>query len=223
MSSYFAGRLSKEMSAPLWRGAIWIRARLPKDDLLFAVSFTILLGCLGLPGRVQAQAQPAPQSLFRPPPLSAESLPPGSPGAGEELFAGKVHFRNGGPACASCHSIAGLPFPNGGTLGPDLSGVYHKLGPQGTQTAMQTLYFHVMTAIYDPHPLTVQERADLIAFFKQAATQPKPRWNTQIIVLIGFIGFLILLSITHFVWRDRLKSVRRAMVERATRQGGIHS
>ncbi|MGH9448362.1 MAG: c-type cytochrome, partial [Terriglobia bacterium] len=119
--------------------------------------------------------------------------------------------------------IAGLPFPNGGTLGPDLTGVYHKLGPQGIETAMKTLYFHVMTSIYDQRPLTLQERADLVAFFEEAASKPTPRLNTQLIALIAFIGFLILLSITRFVWRDRLKSVRRTMVERAMRQGGFHS
>ncbi|MGH9431188.1 MAG: hypothetical protein ACRD3T_06570 [Terriglobia bacterium] len=88
---------------------------------------------------------------------------------------------------------------------------------------MKTLYFHVMTSIYDQRPLTLQERADLVAFFEEAASKPTPHLNTQIIALMAFIGFLILLSITHFVWRDRLKSVRRTMVERAMRQGGLHS
>jgi hypothetical protein len=87
------------------------------------------------------------------------------------------------------------------------------------RVATKTLYFHVMTAIYDPHPLTLSERADLVAFFEQAATQPKPRLNTEIVALIAFIGFLILLGITHFAWRDRVKSVRRKMVERALREG----
>jgi hypothetical protein len=81
----------------------------------------------------------------------------------------------------------------------------------------------VMTAIYDPHPLTLSERADLVAFFEQAATRPKPRLNTQIVALIGFAGFLILVGITHFLWRDRLKSVRRKMVERTMHEGRSYS
>jgi len=32
---------------------------------------------------------------------------------GKEFFAGHRPLRNGGPACSSCHSIAGLAFPNG--------------------------------------------------------------------------------------------------------------
>lgn len=156
-------------------------------------------------------------------PLPGETLPEGSAVAGMDLFMGNVRFRNGGPPCSSCHSIAGLPFPNGGTLGPDLTGVYRKLGPQGMQTAVKTLYFHVMTAIYDRHPLTLQERANLLALFKQAGTQPKPRWNTQMVALIAFIGLLILLAITHFLWRDRLKSVRRKMVEKSMRERRSYS
>lgn len=221
MSSYFAGRLSKEISASPRHSSGRGSAPLRRNGPFLAVGFTILLTCL--PRLTSAQAQPVPQSPSQPTAPSSESLPAGSPTRGEEFFAGQAHFRNGGPPCSSCHSIAGLPFPNGGTLGPDLTGVYHKLGAQGMQTAMKTLYFHVMTSIYDAHPLTLQERADLVAFFEEASTEPKPHWNTQIVALIAFIGFLILLLITHFVWRDRLKSVRRTMVERAMRQGGFHS
>lgn len=181
-------------------------ARLLRELVLFSVSSAALLA--GSASRAPAQTQTVPQSPSHPASIPGEMLPAGSPDVGKALFTGKVHFHNGGPACASCHSIAGLPFPNGGTLGPDLTGVYQKLGPHGMQTAMKTLYFHVMTAIYDPHPLTLSERADLVAFFEQAATRPKPRLNTQIVALIAFAGFLILVGITHFLWRDRLKSVR---------------
>lgn len=144
----------------------------------------------------------------------------GSASRGEALFIGKVRFRNGGPPCMSCHSIAGLPFPNGGTLGPDLTKSYRKLGPQGMQPAMQTLFFKVMTPIYDPHPLTSEEQWDLIAFFQEAASGQGPRWNTQIIAGVSIVGLVLLLVITGLVWQDRLKSVRRTLVERAARQEG---
>jgi|SRR5579875_390912 len=220
-STCSVGRPSREIIASLGRSGGRNSSRRPRSNLLLAAGFVILLA--HLPSPALAQGQPVPQSPSQPASLSGESLPPGSPAAGRDLFAGKVQFRNGGPPCASCHSIAGLPFPNGGTLGPDLTGVYHKLGPQGMQSAMKTLYFHVMTSIYDRHPLTVQERADLVAFFKEAATEPKPRLNTQVVALIAFVGFLVLLLITHFLWRDRLKSVRRRMVERAVREGRSYS
>lgn len=143
----------------------------------------------------------------------------GSPARGERLFAGRDHFRNGGPACVSCHTIAGLSFPGGGTLGPDLTHAYKKLGPTGTQSAIQTLYFKVMTQIYGPHPLFPDEQADLMAYLEQAESRPQPQWSTQIILLAAVVLGAIFVAITGFVWRDRVRSVRRALVERATRQG----
>ncbi len=79
--------------------------------------------------------------------------------------------------------------------------------------AVKTLYFRVMTSIYDPHPLTLEERTDLLAFFKEAGTQPPARSNTRFVALVGFLEFCTFLVITRFVWRDRLRSVRRRMVE----------
>jgi mono/diheme cytochrome c family protein len=143
----------------------------------------------------------------------------GSAAQGERLFTGLVHFRNGGPACISCHSIAGLPFPNGGTLGPDLTHAYKKLGPTGTQSAIQTLYFKVMTQIYSAHPLFPDEQADLMSYLQQAESRPQSGWDTQILLLAAVVLAVIFVGITGFLWRDRVRSVRRAMVERATRQG----
>src|SRR5512138_299683 len=76
----------------------------------------VVSGLLLTPGTLYAQSQ---------------QLPPGNPTTGKQLFSGERRFQNGGPACAACHSIAGLPFPNGGVIGPDLTGEYTKLGPEG--------------------------------------------------------------------------------------------
>jgi mono/diheme cytochrome c family protein len=154
-----------------------------------------------------------------PPARVAGNIARGSAPLGEELFTGTIHLRNQGPACISCHRIAGLPFPNGGTLGPDLTGAYKKLGPQGTQSAMQTLYFKVMTPIYGAHPLFPDEQADLMAYLEQAESRPQSQWNTQIVLLAAVVLGAAFVAITGFMWRDRVRSVRRAMVERAAGQG----
>jgi ubiquinol-cytochrome c reductase cytochrome c subunit len=138
---------------------------------------------------------------------------------GEGLFTGATGLRNRGPACVSCHSIAGLPFPNGGTLGPDLTQVYKKLGPQGTQSAMQTLFFRVMTPIYSAHMLAPDEQADLMAFLKQAETESSPQWNTQIILLAALVLGGVFVVLTAIFWKDRVRSVRRALIYRATGHG----
>lgn len=186
------------------------QARLRRQTLSEILAALILCGAFS--GRLSCQAAPVQEM--------PEVPEQGSAIRGKALFVGKVRLRNGGPPCASCHSIAGIPFPNGGTLGPDLTKAYTKLGPEGMQPAMQTLFFNVMTPIYDQHSLTAQEQSDLIAFFQEAASGQAPHWNTQIIAGVSLIGFLILLAITSSLWKDRLKSVRRTMVEKAARQEG---
>src|SRR5690349_6939289 len=66
----------------------------------------------------------------------ASSPQQGLPDAGRHLFTGTVHFKNGGPACVACHNVAGLDFPGGGNMGPDLTGAYAKLGPDGLNSAL---------------------------------------------------------------------------------------
>jgi mono/diheme cytochrome c family protein len=146
---------------------------------------------------------------------------PGSFVRGESLFMGRTHFLNRGPACISCHSIAGLPFPNGGTLGPDLTQTYAKLSPVGTQAAMQTLYFPTMLPIYRDHQLVPQEQADMVAYFKATAAEAKPqeRWTTEILILAALALGIIFVALTAFFWRKRVLSVRRALVVRATGKG----
>lgn len=143
----------------------------------------------------------------------------GSPSRGESLFMGRTHFHNRGPACIACHSIAGLSFPNGGTLGPNLTHTYSTLGPRGTEAAFQTLSFGVMAPIYIDRQLVPQEQADMMAFLKQRDTQPETKWNTQILILIALSLAGLFVVITGFFWKDRVRSVRRALVARATGQG----
>ncbi|MGP0073524.1 MAG: hypothetical protein ACLPWF_16540 [Bryobacteraceae bacterium] len=172
------------------------------------LAVAILAVCLitGLAPQI-ARAQTTPQAA------------PGSALRGERLFTGDTHLHNGGPACVSCHSIAGISFPGGGTLGPDLTRAYRKLGPSGTQSAMQTLYFQVMTPIYGVHPLVPEEQADLMAFLEQAESRQQSQWSTQIVLLAALLLGAAFVALTGFLWRDRVKSVRRALVQRATGQG----
>src|SRR5579864_9097006 len=152
-------------------------------------------------------------------PLVTPQAAQGSGPRGELLFTGANRFRNGGPACVSCHNIAGIPFPGGGTLGPDLTRAYRRLGLRGTQSAMQTLYFQVMTPIYGVHPLVPEEQADLMAFLEQAESRQQSQWSTQIVLLTALLLGAAFVALTGFLWRDRVKSVRRALVQRATGQG----
>jgi hypothetical protein len=84
---------------------------------------------------------------------------------------------------------------------------------------MQTLYFQVMTPIYSVHTLVPDEQADLMAFLEQAEANPESQWNTQIILVASISLGGVLVALTGFLWRDRVKSVRQTLVHRATGQG----
>lgn len=147
----------------------------------------------------------------------------GSAERGEELFTGQIPFRNSGPPCSGCHTVSGLPFPGGGTLGPNLTRTYSKLGPEGLSTALHTLFFPTMAPLYDRHLLTAPERSDLFAFFKQADSRRVLRDRTAAVAAIALAGFAILLFLTWVLWRDRLRSVRRTLVETARSRGSVHA
>ena len=124
--------------------------------------------------------------------------------AGQALFTGARRFNKGGPACVSCHTVAGLAFPNGGSLGPDLTGTYDKLGDVGLEVTVQTLYFPTMVPIFNNRLPTLQEQADLKAFFIDRQSSPPPKDNTLTLVGLALMGCLILLGATWGAGRSRL-------------------
>ncbi len=132
---------------------------------------------------------------------------------GQQLFTGAVPFTNGGPACAACHAISPLPFPGGGSLGPDLGGAYDKFGPAGMEVALETLYFPAMQPVYAQHLLAPDERQDLAAFFH--ASRGAARDATPALALLAAAGCALWLVVAGVVWRGRVRGVRRRLVHAA--------
>lgn len=135
---------------------------------------------------------------------------------GKELFKGGVRLGAGGPACLSCHSVAGVGALGGGKVGPDLTGAYKKYGgAQGLLSALKTLPFPTMAPIFSRNQLTAREQADLIAFLKTAPDLQ--RSGDAAGKLIGFsLAAVALLGILAMaVWRRRLNGVRKPLVNRS--------
>jgi len=128
---------------------------------------------------------------------------------GENLFAGPRRLENDGPACSACHSAGGFGALGGGSLGPDLTNAYAKLGdamilfPETSKT---------MKPIFTERPLTDQEKADLLEFFKTADISERD--TAQVIQLFGVsvAGLVIIAVFTQLIWRRRLRGVRKPMV-----------
>ncbi len=107
-------------------------------------------------------------------------------------------------------------------MGPDLTKVYSKLGPAGLNSALETLYFPAMTPLFAYRPLTAQERRDLAAFFQGAAGQ-QAATATPAVGGIALAGVFALIGVTGFTGRRRLRSVRKALLDRARTQARIPS
>ncbi len=140
--------------------------------------------------------------------------------AGRSLFDGSARLQNGGPPCITCHSISGLPFPNGGSLGPDLTGASALLGPEGMGLALQTLFFPTMNPIFADRLLTLLEQNQLKAFLEQAGKGAPPNDITPLVAALATGGFLILLGLAGGIWRNRLAYVRKAIVHGHGSEGG---
>ncbi len=157
------------------------------------------------PGATQDQpeVEPVPDPI----------LTSGDAESGRMLFIGGTQLANGGPACISCHSVAGVGALAGGTLGPDLTNVHDRYGETGLAAALTSLPFPSMRGVFTEKPLTEDEAADLFAYFAQSSQRSSEPVNVSF-VLIGLGGFLLLLLLSQLIWRKRLRAVRAPLVGR---------
>jgi hypothetical protein len=107
-------------------------------------------------------------------------------------------------------------------MGPDLTGAYAKLGPDGLKSALETLYFPAMSPLFAYRPLTPDERRNLAAYFESINGQQSGT-PTRAISATALVGFLVLIAATGFAGRRRVRSVRKALLERVRLQTGIPS
>lgn len=154
----------------------------------------------------------ANQSKAPPGKTPTESGQEGNPSTGQALFVGNIRLKNGGPPCQSCHNVEGISFLGGGRLGPDLTKVYDRYGDKGLSAVLATIPFPTMQPIFGIHPLTTQEQADLKAFFKEAAARPVQQGGIDVTIMAA-IGYLIAILLIGIIWRRRLISVRKMMVQ----------
>lgn len=147
---------------------------------------------------------------------AARELLAGDAGSGEALFMGNSHFENGGPPCMGCHNVDSKGLLGGGALGPDLTNVSTRYSEAGLAAAMASIPWPTMLPIYDEHPLTPGEQADLIAFLKTTTGQPET--DRELLILgLSLAGLLAAVILAGFVYRRRLKGVRRPLVQRSLR------
>jgi mono/diheme cytochrome c family protein len=142
----------------------------------------------------------------------------GNPETGKELFTGVVRFQNGGPPCMACHSVAGIGALGGGQLGPDLTEVVARYGgAAAVDSFVAGTPTPTMKAVWSQHPLTPEERANVVGFLTQAGVSQRPVQAIWQLTGLAVLGLVILLALAAFNWQKRLRfGVRRPMVAKPT-------
>ncbi|MCP3162557.1 c-type cytochrome [Myxococcus qinghaiensis] len=116
---------------------------------------------------------------------------------GRSLFEGTEPLTNGGAACISCHDVRGLGIAGGGTLGPNLTFAFARMGEKGMRPALAKLEGPMMGALYAKAPLVEEEQYALKAYLADASRDgSRPRADRDffylgvvgLVAALGFIG-----------------------------------
>ena len=176
--------------------------------LLLILLLSLLVGC-GSANEIQTVE-----------PVSAEMIANANVENGRKLFMGYAHFEHEGPPCMGCHSVGENGLLGGGALGPDLTNVSTQRSDieiLGILSNTGTITSPVMQPIYITDPLTAEEQADLLAFLKASVGEPET--DRELLVLgISIIGTIGAAIVFGFIYRNRLRSVRRALVNKAEKE-----
>lgn len=176
--------------------------------LLLILLLSLLVGCSSALATQTAE------------PVSAEMIANANVENGRKLFMGYAHFEHEGPPCMGCHNVGENGLLGGGALGPDLTNVSAQRSDieiLGILSNTGTVTSPVMQPIYITDPLTAEEQADLLAFMKASVGEPETDRELLVfgISIIGTIGAAIVFG---FIYRNRLRSVRRALVNKAQKE-----
>lgn len=139
---------------------------------------------------------------------------------GTGIFVGTRKLSQGGPPCISCHTLGTIGGLGGGRLGPDLTRVYERLGGRKAVGAwLSAPATPTMQAVFRQHPLQSEEILPLLSVFENASRRSEPAdTGTQMNFFIaGFAGASLGLLVMGWVWRKRMRTVRRSMVTAAKR------
>jgi len=137
---------------------------------------------------------------------------------GRGLFTGALHFAAGGPPCASCHTVGGLPGFGGGRLGPDLTTAFARFGGRGELVAyLSEPASETMAPLFHSRPLDPEEILALVAFLMGSAAEGTADSDTDTLafVLAGIGLAALALMALDVRWRRRFRAERGPLVARS--------
>jgi mono/diheme cytochrome c family protein len=129
--------------------------------------------------------------------MFAAKMDPASAEVGQALYEGRLPLKNGGLACAACHTMGA----EGNILGPDLSRVSSKMSEIALSSAIEKSSFKIMDAAYREHPVTKQEAMHVAKYLSQKNPEHRPM-AVSIPLKAGMISAALLLGGLVFVYRS---------------------
>lgn len=127
---------------------------------------------------------------------------------GRDIFLGDRRLQRGGAPCFSCHNTRGEGWMGGGTLGPDLTFAYARLGEKGVGPLLSEMSSPVMRSVYGSAKLEEDEQFAVKAYLADLArTGAFPRKDRDFVAL-GLEGMLIVLGA--FVLRRGARAPRKS-------------
>ena len=141
---------------------------------------------------------------------------------GHQYFVGTRTLKNGGAACISCHGMHDISALGGGRLGPDLTRVYERLkGRQSLSAWLMAPATETMQPIFKGHPLEAEEIHALAAYFESGAEHGEAEASVSRIafLLMGLAIATAVIFAFDVIWKGRLHSVRRALVDASSQRG----
>lgn len=132
---------------------------------------------------------------------------------GRRLFTGGAKLSKAGPACISCHAVAGTGAFGGGTLGPDLTNANMKYAEVELASILKAPAFPTMSKLFANRELSDEEVVQLFAFLQSVRTRaPDVARGGSNYVAWSVVGALALFGLMSFAWRGRLRGVRKGLV-----------
>ncbi|WP_243026627.1 c-type cytochrome [Thermus albus] len=134
----------------------------------------------------------------------------GDPALGRALYLGERPLQNGGAPCQACHTVAGVGFLGGGSMGKDLTDAAKRLGGEaGLAALLQNPAFPVMREAYRGKPLTEAEAAAVAAFLAQVSNEVPRPFSSYLgrFLVAGLVVLGVLLLYQAILWQLRPKSL----------------
>ncbi|MCL4216384.1 MAG: c-type cytochrome [Candidatus Hydrogenedentes bacterium] len=157
------------------------------------------------------------ESQFKGIQVSMEPFTPEDVARGMAIFKGRQSLSNGGPSCVACHTVPGIGGLGGGNVGPDLTLVFERLQGRVSLSAwLQSPATPTMQSALRDTPLRPDEIHALVALFEDTAKKDTPVQSAVAqlsFLFLGLGGAVLALVAFDFIWKGRLRGVRRPLVQ----------